>query len=289
MSIAIVFTDKYMFIDDDIDLFLLKKAKAFKMLSLVEASRSGIPILPTALCLNYNSNYLNQIMTTLKLPLIIRVDYKNLPKRKVLGGFPLHRNDTVKEVSKFLVREKYYPVYHPFVNRLNNLYSVGILIEPKSNESYLEILGQGFDASDLRLGSSIPHQTLRLYHYEFLKAETISIISPSSYKKERDRRKIKISKMLKYTDFINKNNYLLSSLETFSSDNENQNALLSLIPEEFTPIPENMLKSLIEMTYVLRSDVINKLPDSNNYIVSLSYVDRHEWVLWDIYGEWYYR
>ncbi|MBW1667013.1 MAG: hypothetical protein JRJ66_02950 [Deltaproteobacteria bacterium] len=280
---------KDIFQGGNIDLILLTRRKLFKTLSLAEASKEGLPILPTYVPLEYNETALSKILEVWKYPVIIRVDYTKLPRTKLLGGFPIRKPDIAKELAKFLFKEHYYPLFHPFVDRLRNIYSVGILINTDIDDLDIEILGKGFDASDLRLGHSVPHENLKLHRCGSSRAKRISLISQSAYDKERERRKKKVNKMLKYIDFINEKGRLLSSLENFQDDVQNETEISEIIPKEYNPMPKNLLNPLIEIVDIIQSNVIPKLPSSKTFIASLSYVNKKGWILWDVYGAWYYR
>lgn len=288
LSKLIVASDTKVWEDQNIDTSFLKRNKFYKVLSLVEASRAEIQILPTLLLLSMNQKILSYVIRLWELPLMIRMDYKSLPKKKTLGGVSIYKYSSIKNVASFLFREHCYPVFHPGTDRFNNIYSVGIMIEPNNPEIQIEVLGKGFDASDLRLGHTIPHEYIKI---DLLTFSTLRrwVISRPGYSRERNRRIDKAKKLLKYTEYVNQEGRLLSSLDLFDKDIDNNIEDHMFIPDSYTPLSKNCVDHLSETAQILYSKVVRHLPHSESFVASFSYLANKEWILWDVYGQWYRR
>lgn len=259
--------------------------KLYKTLSLLLSSRAKVTIPPTALLLDYHKEYIDELVALWGLPLMIRMDFQVLPSKKTLGGIPLYNIEIIESVSEFLFRENCMPLFHPHLDRFEDFYSCGVLLNNKDFNCTIEIVGKGFDASDLRLGSSNPHEIININLFD----DTINerfIIPKEKYNKSKLERIKKANKYLRYIEFVNNGGLLLSSLNKFkvTSKSANKN-----IPESYTAIPSYILKELSNIIFKIRLDVLESLPKSDVYIASFSYLPNRGWFLWDIYGSWYSR
>ncbi|MFH1526821.1 MAG: hypothetical protein ABIG69_09245 [Bacteroidota bacterium] len=267
---------------------ILSRKKLYKSLSLFYSSLDDIFIPPTILLLEFNPDFTREVISRWKLPLMIRMDYEVLPQNKTLGGIPIYNYKNIKSVSNFLFKENCYPVLHTHIDRFQDLYSVGILLNKNDYNCLFEIVGEGFDASDLRLGSSLPHETIE---FNLLEEAIVNrnIISDKEYEKDRIGRQNKIYRFKKYIDFVNKNGYLLSSLERFNESNDISSKENYVIPKTYKPISRSQLKTLSNIAFMVKTKILPKLPVSEFYVASFSLTLKTSWVLWDIYGSWYKR
>lgn len=264
----------------------LESNKFYKTLSLAIALKVGIRIPATVLLLELNKDNLKEVYNLLGLPLMIRVEYRSLPNKKVLGGIPLYSKETIRNISSFLFEKNYFPVFHPNIMRSEDQYSTGVLIDSNNKEIFVETVGEGFDASDLRLGSSIPHEQFKIDSFNF-KVKEKKIISLGDYMREREKRLIKIKKINEYIEYVNKENKLLDSFE-FNNLKEVSNDFYS-VPKKYTPMPYIIEKELVEICRLVYIHVTNILPPSKSFAISLSYIKNIGWILWDIYSGWYCR
>ena len=285
-GLIIVKKDKVQ-MNENIDRDFLSSNKFYKMLSLVEAYRDNIKVPPTLLIVEQNNEAIQQIVDFWKLPLMLRIEYKTRGDRKFLGGIPIFKENSIYELISFLRSKGYYTILHPNINRFEDIYSVGILLEQKKSYVYIEVVGEGFDASDLRLGQTIPHEYLKINMLDF-SVEERHIIPQELYYKERQKRIEKIKKLLSYIEFVNKNNKLLYSLEDLLSDIEIQEPPV-VIPTTYNPLPRWLINSLVEICSNLYFNTIKRLPRSETFAASLTNTKKDGWILWDIYGGWYAR
>jgi hypothetical protein len=266
---------------------LLRSKHLYKGLSLVLAGIAGINIPPSLLLLSLATEHINVFAKTYGLPLMIRVDYPRRPRPKPIGGIPIYALDTVLRVSRDVLQNGLMPLFHPHLDRFEDLFSVGVLINPESNEVEVETVGKGFDAGDLRLGKVRPHETFRM-DLATAEIEGQRIISDESYRGERSERMSYVHRLKHYIGFVNTSATLLADLDQFGTDPPGTDAAKE-IPVHYHQMPEHLRRELSTLASKIKSGVIDKLPKSRIYVASLSYLIPEGWVLWDIYGDWYWR
>lgn len=119
---------------------------------------------------------------------------------KPRGGFIIP-TIIVENIVEKVIHEGWRVVLHPALNRTENIYSGHILISLDSNQAILEIVGKGFDLSDLSRGDNIPHErwvmNLPIMAYDSSCPSPIDIISHSIiserlYARSREWRLLKI-------------------------------------------------------------------------------------------------
>lgn len=271
------------------DISFLTRENLLKTLSLLLASRASVSIPPTVLMFGSNETALKDIVNKWKLPLMIRMDYKSFPENKTMGGIPLNSYDTINKVCTFLFKENCYPILQIYLDRFADEYSVGVLFEPGKSEYTVEVVGVGFDASDLRLGYTEFHESFKMNVFEDEKLEPWTVISKSDYEKGRQSRIQKVIWLKKYIKYANKKGILLPSLEIPDEIYSDEEKYEVSIPEEYQILPISYLKDLNKIITILCTKVIKKLPPSKKFVASLSYTQKRGWVLWDVYGQWYNR
>lgn len=271
---------------DDIGSLLLER-RLYKTLSLYEASIVGVPVLPSLLLLERNDDIVRKRTEIWGLPVMLRMDYSSLPEKKPLGGIPIYTMSTVLGTSKFLWKKNLYPLIQRNVSRFLDIYSVGALFEGTSDIVTLEIVGPGFDASDLRLGFTNPQEFLRI---DLKRSRIIEqhIMEATEYKKERSRRKERINQFLHYIEYVNNKYELLPSLDSFSQSAPDKTKS-QIVPEKYSALSHDSVQTLLGYCRIMQKRVIKNLPSSQSYVASLSFVKEIGWILWDIYGSWYKR
>ncbi len=264
----------------------LREHSFFKTLSLYHAMKAGIPVLRTALLVERNAPAMSSLVKTLGLPLMVRMDYASLPRRKPLGGIPLHSMSAIVGVAEFLWSHQLYPLLQDHVDRLSDIYSAGASFESDTDAVVIELVGPGFDASDLRLGSYVPLEFLSvdLRNGRVVERRTIDA---EAYREERRRRILKIGQLRAYTRFVNKHHSLSPSLEAYAGGMERSGE--DAVPLEYSPLSVNDLANLVVHLRKLREGVLGEMPRSIRSVASLSLVRNRGWVFWDLYGSWYRR
>lgn len=267
---------------------LLIAKNLYKSLSLHSAWHMGINIPETAVFLNRNSNFINQLINKWNLPLMIRMDYRSLSQGKTLGGIPLHSIKSINSISSFLFERNFCPLFHPYINRFEDVYSAGILVNRDDFIAQFEFVGKGFDASDLRLGSSNSHETISYNLKEDIVISHI-IISDNEYTTERNRRAQKVQKLKTYIEYANQKGILLPNLDNLIEKSNYEENIDNIIPEHYLPISKEIFEKLCISALLMKVKLLIQLPYSKYYSISLSYVPKYGWLLWDVYGEWYNR
>ncbi len=249
---------------------VLLEQRLYKTLSLHKAAVAGVPVLPSLLLVERNDDIIRERIEIWGLPVMLRMDYSSLPKRKPLGGLPLYTVNSVFGSSKFLWKKRLYPLLQRNVMRISDIYSVGVLLENTSDVATIEVVGPGFDASDLRLGSAAPQEYLQT---DLRRSRTLEhqVIEQETYKIERTRRLEKIQKFELYVEYVNERHKLLSSLDSFSQSSLKK-SLSKVVPKKYSTIPKASLQSLLEYCRVLQKCVVRNLPVSTSYVASFSLV-----------------
>jgi len=219
---------------------------------------------------------------------MIRVDYRSRPKAKPFGGVPLYSLDTIQHVCDDLVSRGCLPLFHPHLDRFQDIFSCGVLLTDQSLEVDVEIVGKGFDAGDLRLGRALPHETLRL-NLPRGSIERRAIIADDVYQGERAARAKFIRKLKAYSNFVNESATLLADLAQFDFETFGTDGSELMIPARYEVMPSHQLEELVGIIRAIASDVLRFLPHSKVYVASLSYLPIEGWILWDVYGDWYLR
>jgi len=271
-----------------IDEVLLRKEGLFKTLSLLLASRTRIKIPATLLMLEWNLVALKKIIAGWRKPVMVRVDYRTLPAKKPLGGIPVYSQQKITKVCNFLYEKGCLPLLHPHIDRFSDEYSAGVIIRRDESDCLVEIVGKGFDASDLRLGASSSHESMRA---EIVSGSIVgrSEISQRAYARDRERRIVKAASLKRYTEYVNEEGRLLASLERFRKQGHDTGGWKTCIPLRYTKIPKSCLRELMEIVFVLYTEVVRGLPYAAEYVASLSHVEEKGWILWDVYASWYNR
>lgn len=284
----VIVTESEVWTDDYVDPNLLQEKGLFKTLSLVLAARASVDVPPTLLMLVKRMDIVTRFTEDWGLPLMIRMDFSSLPDRKTLGGIPLYALRTIDLVSEFLLAQGCYPLFHPHLDRFDDIYSAGVIMERSNYTIRVEVVGKGFDASDLRLGRSTPHESLE---FDLLENSVISrnIISNSVYSSEKAARERRIQQYIRYTNYANKTGRLLWSLEDVDDYLLPHRVGRIQLPDEYSPLSDSLLRSLVEAVWSLRTRVVSHLPPSESFVASFSLLPNRGWILWDVYGSWYKR
>jgi len=267
---------------------LLRSDQLYKSLSLVLACNAGVKVPPSLLLLVVRRNLIAKFANEFGYPLMIRVDYRSRPKAKPFGGVPLYTLDTMQRVSEDLIGQGCLPIFHPHLDRFKDVFSCGVLFTDQDHKADVEIVGTGFDAGDLRLGKAIPHETVQL-NLATGSIERRTIIADDVYQRERSARTKAIHRLKAYSDFVNHSAKLLADLGRFDLEFVDTDVSERMIPEHYETMPSPLLKELLGIVRVVKSDVLGSLPHSKVYVASLSYLPIEGWVLWDVYGDWYLR
>jgi hypothetical protein len=256
----------------------------YKSYSLLLAHTNNITILDTLILASSDSidvleNYLNCFPN----PIMLRMDYASLQGSKFIGGIPVNTVSALRKLCLFLFDNGYIPVLQTYTNRFENQYSFGCLITNKDDEIIIEFVGKGFDAGDLRLNLTNPHQKIS---YDYTNWKILSNeIKYDEYLNAKAERELYIGKMESYFKYVNTDNKLLLGKDLDLLKGENSKKL----NDKYIPVTKNEIDEAAFLSYIIKTKVIPFLPFSQDYIASFSILENKECVLWDIYGKWYQR
>ncbi|MDO9080714.1 MAG: hypothetical protein Q7U44_07915, partial [Desulfuromonadales bacterium] len=167
-------------------------------------------------------------------------------------------------------------------------YSVGVLFQSKSHTVHAEVVGKGFDAGDLRLGKSRPHEVFTL-DMQDSRIRQDFLVEESTYQMDAEQRKAYACKLKQYVSYVNEHCRLLPELDGIEGFDISACNIDFSPPKNYTPLKPSLKVSLLRNVETLYYEVLNQLPPSSVYVASFSYLPDHGWLLWDIYGHWYKR
>jgi hypothetical protein len=271
--------------DEEVTVDRLSQHRVYKTLSILAAGSAGIPTPPFLLLLGEDPEALTYFAKQWAMPLMIRIDYRRLPRSKPIGGISIDKMETMMRVCRSLLAEDCYPLLHPNIDRMSDVYSCGAIMSAASLDAELEFVGRGFDAGDLRRGTAIPHERMR-FNLSTGSISEHSVIAPDEYEREKHRRARYATALDRYTSEVNKSGHLKSAINVASSGAYKSGAL-ERIPTNYERVPKLALKSLLPLIDGIRLRVLSTLPPSAAYVASFSFLPNKTWVLWDIYGHWY--
>ena len=210
---------------------------------------------------------------------VIRTDKEketgqNIPR----GGYLVDMDNLENEIQKHLQNGRIVMVLEPR-NKFQNLYGINIQYD-NSDTLYFEVVGSGFDVSNLNRGDTIPHERFTVnLHGEKLEISNHNIISQLEYEKsvnycykqigesvlEKNREYTEEEKIEAAKNYLKKHDYTLL---------ENS--------KNYQPLPNDDIKKI--------RNSISKLPhlmskmglDTDNFVVSTTIFDSGELVFWDI-------
>lgn len=266
----------------------LRKKRFYKTLSLVASSDMGVSVPDTVLGTGPDDAELNAVFKGWATPLILRMDYCHRPNPKFLGGIPIPTQESRTRLSRFLQERGFTPLFHPFIDRFSNEYSVGVAIQRDAPMATVEVVGPGFDASDLRLGFATPQES---FNFNLLtrRIENSHLLPREEYTRSRVERAERIVALHRYASYAASHGQLHSDLKRFYGHEAEIESAIGTIPEQYCSMPAEHTRSLFTQIARIDEGVLPLLPDSPAYVASLSMLPEVGWILWDIYGDWYER
>jgi len=269
---------------------VLKERKLYKAHSLCVAHISGIRTPPTIVLLDDIPALAEKFLASWGFPVMMRMDYASIKEGdRPLGGVSVRTMTTLVKISSWLFARGFYPILHPDYDRQKNILNANISMTPSNREILIEVVGQYFDATDLRRGIITPHEILKIDPVEGNILDR-KIVSEDNYQKAREIRAAQINKHNQYNDIANKEDRMRTSLEDILPEKEKIAEIFLHIPDRYQPISRDQIKHLTSIALALQMKVVQKLPPSSSAVVaSMSLMPDLGWVLWDVYGPWYQR
>jgi hypothetical protein len=262
--------------------FLIKNSY-YKSYSLFMANNNNINILDTLILTSVDSvDVLEEYLNCLSEPIMLRMDYASLSDSKYIGGIPVYTLSALKKICLFLFNNGYIPVLQPYPDRFRNLYGISCLVSNNNDELTIEVVGNGFDAGDLRLGLSKPHEEI-VYDCNDWEILSKEIISSDEYLNSKVKRELYSGKMEAYIKYVNSKYELLKNINNFKEGD------IRKLNDNYSPVTRQIIDEAAFLSNVMRMKILPLLPFSQDYIISFSVLENGEITLWDIYGKWYYR
>jgi hypothetical protein len=223
---------------------------------------------------------------------VVRTDAKYEMGKAPRGGCLVGISNIEEEIKKCLNEGRIVILLEPR-NRFDNLYGINILFDsilfPRN--IYLEVVGPGFDVSDITRGDITSHERIKLPRIEFLDSLEIKyfdvqreIIKQEEYRKTVHSRLLKIGRMVSKTLQLNVSNeeelikiarhYLICTNNKLLLDHEN----------EYSPIPFKYLKEIYDKIKFLPRKLLEINTNfTEPFVVSLSIFNKtNEIIFWDI-------
>jgi hypothetical protein len=132
---------------------------------------------------------------------LLRLDKKGTRWTKRRGGY-LIRTTEVPDIVRELCRDDTLTVLLEPKDPLCDLYSLAGVVDPALGAISVEVVGPGFDASDLMRGDVLVHETFELFVADMydekalIKIKDHHVISPEDYERSRGQRLAKIGARL---------------------------------------------------------------------------------------------
>lgn len=263
-----------------------KAASIFQVLELGLSTQKGIIVTSWTQEIEAFLNWYIQKHNWDKI--LIRTDKRHESGKYMRGGYLVNQEEIIGEIVRILELERIVLVLEP-ANRYNNLYGINIRILQAPDPVTLEIVGPGFDVSDLNRGDISPHETIKLGVFNEQVTNKIlerAIVDDSTYKHSISLRLEKLGKDLVVRNMININGELNTEayVQIASQYLNNNNHNLLLLNPSYQKLPMNLMRKI---TCFIK-DLSWELPFSistREFVISTSIlgsVDKPRFIFWDI-------
>lgn len=263
-----------------------------KMTSVYNVLSLGLPSQRGVVVTYWNSDISKWIDKFLQLEswdfVTIRTDKRNESGNYMRGGYLVSVNDVKNEVQKILEMDRIVAILKP-VNKYENLYGVNICIGTEKSLVLLEVVGHGFDISDINRGDISPHERILIHVTDQQVTRRIAhreIVDQSQFRETVNLRLAKIGReaisrgWMGTEELLTDDLYIigLQYLRAFG------NTLLLDSINDYKPLPDSFLRKLV--SYI--RDLPWKLPNlkrERECVISTSIVGSMllpEFIFWDI-------
>lgn len=263
---------------------IISKLENFwKAKSIAYLDKFGLPTLEAVAITDWNmkikQNLLEFCNTKNWNSVVIRTDKeretgKDIPR----GGYQIGLGYLENDIKKHLQNGRIVMVLEPR-DKFRNLYGINIIFD-NPNTLYFEVVGPGFDVSNLNRGDITPHERFTVnIHGENLEISNHEIVSQSEYEKSVNYRYKQIgdSILVKNKPYTEKEK--IESGKNFLKSHE---YLLLENSKSYHKITKNYIKKI--------RNTISKLPNqmskiglaNSEFVLSATIFDSEELVFWDI-------
>ena len=264
----------------------------WKAKSIIYLNVLGLPTLKAVAVTNWNVSIKRQLMQFLNqegwTSVVIRTDRKGgMGVRPPLGGYLIKLVDLDKEVQKFLAENRIVMLLEPR-DRYRNLYSINVMFESTSPDIlYLEIVGPGFDVSDINRGDVTPHERIWIQREARADIRIVkhSITSAEDYRNSVGRRLLKIGRLVAANESVNRVVEKEAELGKLAKQFLETNGYDLLLghSDSYQPIPVEYLRRVIQFIAGLPEKMSRQGLDTNVFVISSTIFEgTDELVFWDI-------
>jgi hypothetical protein len=260
---------------DDAAASLARFRSYSKLLSWLVLHVAGVPALPGIIVTDWDEaiadtvdRFANQWPAQ---SLLLRSDAASETARSPRGGFVSHRRDLERQVVALLQQGRLAFLLEP-LSPFDDLYSISLQPDPAWRQWEVEVVGPGFDASDLKRGDVTPHERLRLRtrHGEVhVTSQTIS--SPEAQVTAREIRMEKVAALLG------------CSTESVAEVLSDRGETLLVDNVAYRPIPQGLLQAALGHAARLKPELQKSDLADEGLLLSMSFVGQMaRAVFWDV-------
>jgi hypothetical protein len=246
-----------------------------KLLSWLVLHAAGLPTLPGIILTSWTADAASAAEQFASCwpsdRLLLRSDAAGETGNSPRGGF-LVGGSCVEQACRGLLSQGRVVFLLEPISPLTDLYSANLAPDPDWRDWLLEVVGPGFDASDLKRGDVTPHETIWLTaHPSQVVISRRCRISPPGFAATRDVRLRKVAEML---------NCGVAHVE---HELRRRRRTLLLDFPGYPPIPDSLLSQAIQGAGQVRTALTDYGLNDQNVIISVSFIDRHQrMVFWDL-------
>ena len=258
-----------------------------KIASIFEICQLGLPTLRTLVVAAWSETIACRVEDYIRQngwsQVMIRSDRRPEVPNSPRGGFLFDLKSCIAAIGELIASGRVVLVVEP-ANKYDNLYGINVLFD-SSEDVMLEVVGPGFDATDINRGDISPHERI----YLAVKNKTVTTrlfkretVTPDDYLASVSQRLFKIGREVTQRT-SSTSGVIQESLEEVGSQFLSLNGCVLLNRHRYTPLPRSYLGRLV--SYI--QDLPWRLPASGvdaRYVLSLSILNQSgpRFVFWDI-------
>lgn len=272
----------------------------WKFLSILYLKKVGLPVLNGIILTKLSDEGFEALLTYCEKnkwnSILLRHDKNPEKPPYPMGGYLVPLADIKTELPKYFKAGRIVFLMEP-VSPFDNSYNVNSLFE-NDGSLLLEIVGPGFDASDLQRGQMSPHERIEIQK-EFvnitstpssLKEDFVKrtfIIDQNAYQRTVKQRYLKIAKRLQELGKISLGAHEIDDDERIilakSYLNDNGHQMLILNEKIYKPIPIDNLYQVYSYIQNLQEKLKGFPSFGLSFVVSASFVQQGKnLVFWDV-------
>ena len=261
-----------------------------KVASIFELLHMGLPTLSGLILGSWNeevaSRVSDYILSRGWSQVVVRSDTRFESRDSPRGGYLCAIPDLGNVIGPLISLGRVAILLEP-INRYQNQYGLNLMIVAGSGNALLEIVGPGFDVSDLNRGEITPHERISLgVHNNRVTPRVLhrDIVTPADYSASVTHRLAKIGREALHRQVNSLRQQRGGKLEEIGQDFLQTNGFSRLDQSKYAPLPEAYLLRLLSYIRRLPSDLPVGGPDAH-YVVSVSIIGEGKsgrYIFWDV-------